>query len=167
MKKFVVVFLFLSLIGHSASYAQQTEREQGRGVYFELFGSGLTYSINYDQRFEKRFDGLGFKAGLSYIGVDGTSVATFPLGLNYLLGKNGKYFEMGLGGTYLAGADRSNTFFTGDGRTTGDGFVGNLILGYRSEPQDGGFLFRASVTPMFGSGFFWPFYAGFSFGYAF
>ena len=106
-------------------------------------------------------------AALPILSIMIKDLATFPLGLNSLLGKNGKYFEMGLGGTYLAGADRSNTFFSGDSRTTGDGFVGNLILGYRSEPQDGGFLFRASVTPMFGSGFFWPFYAGFSFGYAF
>lgn len=142
-------------------------REKGRAVYAEIFGNGLTYSFNYDQRFSNRLDGLGFRAGISYIAVDGSSVSTIPLGLNYLLGKNGKYFELGAGATYAIGVDGSNTFASGSDNTVGDGFIGTMTIGYRREPEDGGFLFRASLTPVFGYGIFWPLFAGISFGYAF
>lgn len=165
----IAVFLVsigLTLWSQLAS-AQIEERERGRGVYAEIFGNGLLYSFNYDQRFEKRLDGLGYKVGLSFLSVEGTGAATFPFGLNYLLGKNGKYFELGLGGTYVVGFDNTNTFASSDDRNFGDGIAGNMIIGYRSEPVDGGFLFRAALTPFFGSGTFWPLYAGVSFGYAF
>jgi len=160
---FAVLLLFLSV----NVQAQENSRERGRGVFVEILGNGLIGSINYDQRFEKRFDGLGFKGGISYFAFNGSSVAAFPFGLYYLLGKDGKYFEVGLGGTYLRFADRSNTFSVGDERTFGSGIAGNMVFGYRREPVDGGFLFRASMTPIFGSGTFLPFYFGISLGYAF
>lgn len=151
----------------SQSYSDDFVRPKSRAVYLEVLGNGIGYSFNYDQRFQNRLDGLGFKVGGSYFALDGTSVATFPFGLNYLLGKRGKYFEMGLGGTYLLGSDRSNTFASGSDPTFEDGITGNMIFGYRSEPVDGGFLFRASITPFFGNGVFWPLFAGISVGYAF
>lgn len=166
MKKYLLFFLIL-LGFQFAIQAQSSEREKGRGVYMELFGNGITYSFNYDQRFANRFDGLGFKAGVSYFAIDGSSLMTLPLGLNYLLGKEGKYFEVGMGGTYLRGADKANNFTVGDSRSVGDGFVGNMVFGYRREPVDGGFLFRVSMTPVFTSDFFWPLAVGISFGYAF
>jgi hypothetical protein len=162
---FTVILLLLSV--STISFAQENTRERGRGVFVEILGNGLIGSINYDQRFDKRFDGLGFKGGISYFAFNGSSVAAFPFGLNYLLGKDGKYFEMGLGATYLRFADSSNTFSVGNERTIGDGLAGNMIFGYRREPVDGGFLFRASMTPIFGSGTFFPFYFGISLGYAF
>jgi hypothetical protein len=162
---FTVILLLLSV--STISFAQENTRERGRGVYMELFGNGLGYSFNYDQRFDKRFDGLGFKAGLSYFAIDGNSVATLPVGLNYLLGKNGKYFEMGAGATFLRAEDSTNAFAVGDSRSVGTGTVGHMIFGYRREPEEGGFLFRASMTPLFGQGTFFPFWFGISLGYAF
>ncbi len=168
MKKLLgLKFAIFLLIMSTQTFAQESTRERGRGVFVEILGNGLIGSINYDQRFEKRFDGLGFKGGISYFAFNGSSVAAAPFGLNYLLGKNGKYFEVGLGATYLRFADSSNTFSVGNERTIGDGLVGNMIFGYRREPVDGGFLFRASMTPVFGSGTFLPFYFGLSLGYAF
>ncbi len=165
--RFRVILIFLFLLAGSALAQDKTERVKGRGVYAELFGNGILYSFNYDQRFEQRLDGLGFRVGASYVAVDGDGVATFPVGLNYLLGKNGKYFELGVGGTYGIGFDSSNTFASGDDRTTDDEFIGTMTIGYRREPTDGGFLFRVALTPFFGNGVFWPFFAGVSFGYAF
>lgn len=151
------------------SYAQEAgePRSQGKGVYMELLGNGITYSFNYDQRFKKQLDGLGYKVGVSHISIDGVSIQTVPVGLNYLLGKRGKYFEMGLGATYIRGADRSNNFSVGNNRTVGSGLIGTMTIGYRREPEDGGFLFRAGLTPVFSGSFFWPFSVGVSFGYAF
>ena len=162
-----LMILSFSFTSYAQQYSDDLSRQKGRAVYLEVLGNGIGYSFNYDQRFQNRFDGLGFKAGASYFALNGTSVATFPFGLNYLLGKEGKYFEMGLGGTYLLASDRSNTFSSGSDRTFGDGITGNMIFGYRSEPVDGGFLFRASVTPFFGNGIFWPLFFGISVGYAF
>ena len=35
------------------------------------------------------------------------------------------------------------------------------------QKKEGGFLFRADITPIFGKGYFIPYYAGISFGYKF
>lgn len=164
---FIVGFLSIQSLFGQDFPVEIIPREKSRAVYAEIFGNGIIYSFNYDQRFANRLDGLGFRAGISYIAIDGVSVSTIPLGLNYLLGKNGKYFELGAGATYGIGVDRSNTFASGSDETTGDGFIGTMTLGYRSEPKDGGFLFRAALTPVFGNGVFWPLFAGISFGYAF
>jgi hypothetical protein len=48
-----------------------------------------------------------------------------------------------------------------------DGSFGHLTFGYRLQPADGGFTFRAAVVPIFGQGGFVPYYAGLSFGYKF
>lgn len=163
----LILLLSLSFVVKSQNYSNEFGRTRGRAVYMEVLGNGFGYSLNYDQRFQNRFDGLGFKAGGSYLGVDGVSVATFPLGINYLLGSEGKYFEMGLGTTYIRASGEVNIPRIGKESTSGDLLVGNMIFGYRSEPVDGGFVFRASITPFFGYGIFWPIYGGLSIGYAF
>jgi hypothetical protein len=169
MKYLFTLFLIVGLtsFAHSQSYSDGVDRSKGRAVYLEVLGNGFGYSLNYDQRFQNRFDGLGFKAGGSYLAIDGTSVATFPLGINYLLGSQGKYFEMGLGTTYILASGQTNIPRIGKERTSGNLLVGNMTLGYRSEPVNGGFVFRASITPFFGYGIFWPIYGGLSVGYAF
>jgi hypothetical protein len=169
MKCFFTLLLLVSVsfFAQSQTYKDDFVRTKSRAVYLEVLGNGFSYSFNYDQRFQNRLDGLGFKAGGSYFAIDGTSVATFPFGLNYLLGKNGKYFEMGLGGTYLLASERNTLFGNGGDRSYERGFSGNMIFGYRSEPVNGGFLFRASITPFFGYGIFWPLFGGLSVGYAF
>ncbi len=160
---FLIILIFISF----SALGQEEIRNKSRAAYVEIFGNGLTYSLNYDARFGKAFDGLGFKAGVSYIAIDGQAVATIPFGLNYLLGKNGKYLELGAGGTYGIGYDSTNTFQVNDDRNTEDQWFGTLTFGYRREPKEGGFLFRVALTPIITQGVFWPFYGGVSFGYAF
>lgn len=155
-----VALMFPMLVGAQTS-------DPNSAVFMEILGNGLVYSFNYDTRFTPKQDGLGGRAGISYLAIDGASVATVPLVMNYLLGKNGKYFEIGLGATYVAAADRTNTNSRANPINRADGWLGTMSFGYRSQPVDGGFLFRAGVTPLFGSGSFWPFYPQISFGYAF
>ncbi|MFC3414937.1 hypothetical protein [Algoriphagus hitonicola] len=165
MKNFILISVLF--IGLSNLQAQTTEpREQGKAFYLELFGNGITYSLNYDQRFQKRMDGLGFKAGASFLSLGGSSVGTVPVGLNYLLGKEGKFFEMGMGSTLIFGGGNTD-FAVGDGEPLDTYFLGTMTFGYRSEPTDGGFLFRANLTPIFGGFGFYPFFGGISVGYAF
>lgn len=162
-----LILLSILFLGFTRLHAQDLEtREQGKAFYLELFGNGLTYSFNYDQRFQQRLDGLGFKAGASFLSLGGSSIGTVPIGLNYLLGNNGKYFEMGMGSTFIFGGGNTD-FAVGDGQSLDTYLLGTMTFGYRSEPTDGGFLFRANVTPIFGSFGFYPFYGGISVGYAF
>lgn len=168
MKKYVVstlALVFFVTTGFS---------QAAKSIYVELGGPGLA-SANFDMRFNNREDGLGFRAGIGGFSVglsnseggNSTSIITLPLGLTYLLGKDQKnYFEIGAGITPVFVSNKDNY----NGTTSEDEFnstFGHLYFGYRLQPAKGGFLFRAGVTPVFGKGYFIPYYAGISFGYKF
>lgn len=138
-----------------AGYAQTS-------VYFELGGPGLA-SFNFDTRFTGKNDGIGGRVGVGGFSIDGQGVVFIPIGLNYIVGKDGKnYFEMGGGITPIIAsgdfADDDGTFST---------TFGHLLFGYRMQPSNGGFSFRAFISPVFGKGYFIPYYGGVSFGYNF
>lgn len=141
-----------------------------QSVFVELGGCGLIATFNYDVRLSgNQPDGIGIRAGLGGLAIGDFTAFTAPVNLNYLLGKNGKYFEVGAGVTY------SSIGFFGEDDEEFSEVLGNLVFGYRSQPVDGGFTFRASLTPLFGtiddgSGsdfYFIPYFGGISFGYAF
>lgn len=165
----------------SADTAKTTVK-RAQNVFVELGGAGLTFSANYDTRFSKKRDGLGGRIGAGYISADGNDVLSVPFSLNYLLGKGKNFFEVGVGATYLKlkteGTTYTYTYNNGSGSTItreekGDflafnesGILGTLNFGYRLQPIDSGFSFRASFNPLFGYGSFVPF-AGLGFGYSF
>jgi hypothetical protein len=136
-------------------------------VYAELGGPGLI-SANYDMRFTQKEDGIGGRIGVGGFSLGDmagsrVSIFTIPVGVNYLLGKDGKnYFEIGAGFTYIGGSSKDN--FESDNFSSS---FGNLTFGYRLAPARGGFMFKAQITPVFGRGFFMPYYAGIGFGYKF
>lgn len=147
----------------STTTAQNTGTNRGpaKVVYAELGGPGLL-SINYDMRLTNRNDGFGFRAGFGGWSLKASKLLFIPLGLNYITSRNTRdYFEVGAGGTIVSNSDKG----TGDGPFKSS--FGFLSLGYRKQPQDGGYFFKASLVPVFGKGFFWPYYAGVGFGYAF
>ncbi len=163
MKESVAVCILVVLCFLSGSAANA----QAKSVYVELGGAGLA-SVNYDMRLQKKDDGLGFKVGVGGFKVDGTSALFVPVGLNYLLGKDGRnFFELGLGITFVSIKES----YTYSGGTIDDGnfstTFGHAFFGYRLQPKDGGFLFRAGVTPIFSKDGFIPYWAGVSFGYKF
>ena len=153
MKKIICLFVIIICIGGVCS-------AQAKSVYFELGGPGLA-SVNFDSRF-KGEAGLGGRIGVGGFSIDQQSIVFIPIGLNYILGKdNRNYFEMGAGVTpVLTNIEDDN----------GDNFTstfGHLLFGYRMQPVNGGFTFRAFINPVFGKGFFVPYYGGLSFGYKF
>lgn len=155
MKKIILTLSFVTL-GFIASQAQT--------MFFELGGPGLA-SINFDTRFNKSDAGLGGRVGVGGFSVgtsgDRVGIVFIPIAANYLIGKDGKnYFEVG-GGITPVIASASNA----DGNFTST--FGHVSFGYRMQPAEGGFTFRAFINPVFGSGFFIPYYAGISFGYKF
>lgn len=160
MKTKCPILFALSLFILAVNCKAQTH---GNNVYVELGGPGVA-SVNYDMRFQKKEDGLGFRAGIGGFSIDGSSALFVPLGLNYLISKDQKnYFEFG-GGITIVSANESSHY--GDENDFNATF-GHLYFGYRRQPKKGGFLFRAGVVPIFGKGFFFPFYAGVSCGYKF
>lgn len=167
-----IIFFLLQSVN---TFAQDSSRQlnthepgaRAQSVYFELLGPGATYSFNYDTRFQETLNGFGGRVGVSYIAVDGNSVFTAPVMLNYLLGKDGKYFEMGIGGTYInfnnaQSAEENEVLFIDESTV-----FGTMVFGYRRQPVDGGFMFRAGLSPFFGQGNFIPYYAYLSLGYTF
>ncbi len=158
MKHFLSAVIFL--LGTS-NYCNA----QAKSVYFELGGPGLA-SVNYDMRFQKSEGGFGGRIGIGGFsisdGYDKASAIFLPIGVNYLLGKDDKnYFEIGAGVTPV---------FISNNNSSGDDFTstfGHLSFGYRLQPKNGGFLFRAAIVPVFGEGGFIPYYAGIAFGYKF
>ncbi len=153
MKKILIIVL-VSIVLKSSVNAQS--------AFFELGGPGLA-SFNYDTRFGHKQDGFGGRIGIGGFSVDREGVVFIPIGINYLTGKDGKnYFEIGGGVTPLIASGG----FTNDGSKFTTTF-GHVLFGYRMQPPNGGFTFRAFVCPVFGSGFFVPYYGGISFGYKF
>ena len=159
----VLIVAVLCFLGYGV-YAQDTvylKKEAKNKVYtdrapqvvfFELGGPGLL-SVNYDRRFAKQTDGWGFRAGIGYLNPMDFSLLSVPVGINYLAGKKGKYFEVGL---------NESLYFINANRNPGYGFVDifdthvensktisltSLTFGYRSQPLLGGLCFRVGLMP--------------------
>lgn len=154
MKKIILgLFVFMGI-------SKCINGQSAKSIYFELGGPGLA-SFNFDTRFSGREDGIGGRIGFGGFRVDDVGALFIPIGVNYLLGKDSKnYFELGGGVTPVFISDASE-----DGNFTET--FGHLIFGYRMQPRNGGFTFRAFICPVFNSNGFIPYYGGVSFGYKF
>ncbi|HLO82453.1 MAG TPA: hypothetical protein VK166_15925 [Chitinophagaceae bacterium] len=134
------LFLFALLIGSYFSARSQNLSTHASQAYFELFGAAGGVSLNYDARFSKKENGLGYRVGIGggflYSSSFGTSITVaVPVGLNYLFGTRKHYFELGGG---------ASPFF-GDEMSYPKNYFGvNLSAGYRLTPfQKKGVSFRA------------------------
>lgn len=162
--------LFLSgiLLFTCTVHAQGAERilktsSNASQVYFELGGAGVIYSFNYDGRFSKYENGLGFRVGIGGASIEGDGYIAVPVQINYLAGAKGKYIEIGGGATYAPGLHLFDD-------TNDNNVYGTLSIGFRKQPVGKkGFTFRAAFMPLIGfssGGSFLPF-AGISWGYRF
>ena len=161
MKK--LVFATLSIILLSSSTIAQAPQ-----LYAELGGPGIA-SLNFDSRFSKKESGIGGRVGFGGFAFDGASILFVPLGINYLIGKEGtkNFFELGAGATIVSASDNSGTGTDTENRFNST--FGHLTLGYRYQPVGNGVTFRVAINPLIGfeSGTFWPLYGGVSVGYKF
>lgn len=151
------------LIGFDVS-AQRRSRSEATSTYTgtknaffaEVLGNGLLFSVNYDLRLVNKF---GARVGVGYVGsTDGDGgILTVPVMGNFLLGKNGRYFEVGAGITYISG--------TGDFFENASSILGTMSFMYRRQPEDGGFMWKIGLTPFIAEGVFVPYWGGVGIGY--
>lgn len=111
-----------------------------QAAFAELGGAALLFSINYDRRFSNRTDGFGFRAGIGGLLDDIGFGSMMVFGVNHLVGNNkkGRFFESGINYSLLTHRDYDFD----------NGFI-SLTMGYRSQPVQGGFCFRAGINPIY------------------
>ena len=61
-KQIITVLTIVSITFFTNSLHAQESSTAAKSIYFELGGAGVA-SFNYDMRFHKKEDGLGFKVG--------------------------------------------------------------------------------------------------------
>lgn len=157
------VILFLVLVLTSASAKAQSAKDSTShfcrdAIYVELGGSGGLYSVNYDYRITKE---MNFRIGLaaSYNAI------AFPIIASCLVGGHANHFEIGIGTTvqFSSAVNGRSLFRKGEIRRLA---IGTALIGYRYQPDSGGFVFRIDYTPLFTFGLFES-WGGISLGYAF
>ena len=154
---------------HSTSHAFQLQ--------LEVLGPGASSSFNIDSRLTKKENGIGFRAGIGITPLgwlkeacNSGSLNSFPIGINYLIGKNQHLLEFGAGGVllfmtgtkvYCTGMEKN--FFSEE--TTNYWFTS---IGYRYQPvHKKGMTYRILVSPLFQKDFPVKFWGGASIGYRF
>ncbi len=161
MKRFFLILIFI-LFAFSNSFKAQSLPRKANSVFLELGGNGVLYSLNYDRLLNKDF---GLKAGVMFMAAsEGSSAAAayaVPLTFNYFFGDYSSRLELGAGASFIAAAVGSEgSSFNGSGTAV------SFNIGYRYQPMDGGFLFRATFSPFYINSNFIP-WGGLSFGYSF
>lgn len=152
MKPQYLTLLALALCALVSGTHAQEARDYKNAVVFELGGNGLAYSLNYERRFDQNVHTrVGFSAWKIIENQTDKSltVMSFPVSFNYLnhLGGQKHYLESGLGVMNLV--------------TTGDlvefkGVTNYYLnpfvnLGYRYQPVNRRWTFRAGLSPFLGT----------------
>ena len=135
--------------------------EATNSFFIEGGGPGLLYSINYERLIERDF---GVRIGMSYVSYSGTvsgggssssasaGILAVPVTVSYLGLRGGNHvLELGAGatGVYATGAASGNGLAaSGSGMTA----LGTVLIGYRRQPVDGGFMFRIGMEALVGKG---------------
>ena len=171
-----VLFFLLSSISISA-YSQHKISGNASQFQLEALGPGGLFTFNFDGRFAKKENGIGFRFGIggTPLGLFGYSCnrgfqLSIPLGLNYLIGKNKNLLEFGAGavpalvsGTkiYCLSQPGSKNYFFSD--ETGNYWY--LLAGYRYQPvRKKEMIYRFFISPLLQKDFPVKFWGGASIG---
>jgi hypothetical protein len=150
MRAVAIVPALMSTALMAPAAAQQPQGPQN-SVYFELFGNGGLFSINYERHLTERSN---VRVGYGHWTIEGlwidekTTVTTVPVGASWLLG-SARRLELGVG--VVTGRRSQPVFLSDDSRTYSFASMTGVI-GYRYQPAQSGWMFRASFTPFYGFG---------------
>ena len=177
--RFLGSILFAALIAlilaPDTSYAQEINQTPtgnpdlaSHSVFVEGLGNAGLYSVNYDRRLTPS---LSLRAGFSIVGATDqrtrreVSLLIVPVTFNYLAGGPNHNLEMGVGPLFAAGSVDDVETDADAGISSGLAGV-TSTFGYRYQPADGGFVFRAGLIPFYSADEF-QLWAGISVGMAF
>jgi hypothetical protein len=139
-----------------------------KAVFAELGGPGGFPSLNFDTRLAKSAKGWGLRIGVGSLNDQDGEGFSIPVAFNYLAGKRSHFFEMGIGaGFYHFTEHNESSFFDFPEENSVIPFV---WLGYRFQPEEKRFFFRAGLNQFLqsGTGEFMNFpLPALSFGYSF
>ena len=169
MKKVILICIFTSLL--NLCKAQITALDslnknrndiKTRTVFFEVLGSGLLYSINYDRllNLNKKIKNSITLGASFFINQRSETILALPMSYNFIFGKRKNHLEIGAGfspfifsGTYLifpksGNLATSNYSYYSQITDYSLSFVPKI--GYRYQKPTGGFFFRFALTPIIG-----------------
>ena len=157
MKRILAVALWLF---PSTAHAEEEadpwrDRDAVNAVFFEAFGNGLLYTVNYERIVPQLHAGI--RVGASYFAGDiddsngsgKLKFASFPIVASYYLFGPTHHLQLGLGATILylgASTDSTGTKFSGDAAGVGAALTG--VVGYRYMPPKGWLDFGVGFTPL-------------------
>ena len=132
------------------AYGQETAvPARPNAVYFELFGNGGVFSVNYERALTPRVrlrGGVASWTSESFFSDAETSFTTFPLMLQFVQGGGAHHAEAGAGVLLGHGSREFSVDESG-------GFVSLVgLIGYRYEPPQRRLVLRAGFTPFYGFG---------------
>jgi len=164
-KAYIIILLSLLFSDHGFGQGQKY-------AFLEAGGPSIFTSANFDMRFRPGSrEGWGARAGVghSFLFTDGEGIDafTFPVGINYLHGKNRGGLLLGLNVAipYLHGRVIREAAFAGV--TIGAKPVIAPEIGYRYRPLISGIGFHFSYTPLFNTvDGFMPVFLGIGIGYS-
>jgi hypothetical protein len=124
-------------------------------------GMGLGFSMEYERKLMNTYKGLGIRAGLGIAAFD-ISYFSIPFQLNYLIGGDGEYLELGAGATGLINFGNTNEpicsvlglELPGHNRfwmLSSATVVGRFALKWNTNQM---YVLRIGITPIYGYGQF-------------
>ena len=193
MKK-TITLLTLFMVT-TAAWSQNTpnttaETAPRKNLFVEVGGNGIAFNVVGETRFKPGAGGWGIKVGAGGYATSYEKLITVPVQLNYLASRNGRdFFEAGIGAGFLHYSDGwpntyTNTVMGPNGQLINQTYTykdevvnleldaknsvyGNMTLGYRRQPRDGGIMWGVALTPHFNQNTFWPVWVGLKLGYSF
>lgn len=163
MRKPIFSLTLIALAFSITSFAQSSAPAEAdkteKLFYAEFGGANVLFGANFDWRFKKNTrTGLGARVGLGFTVYDKeiqnsnswdyetTTIATIPLGLNYVFGKpnSPSMFEVGAGATVLM--PKASVYRYDDDKE--GNLIGHFSFMYRRVPIEGGFSWRIGFTPI-------------------
>ena len=175
--KIFFLLSFLSLCISGKSFSQTGPSSHAFQFQLEGFGPGIYSSLNMDSRITKKENGIGFRIGIGITPLgflknqcNTGSLNALPAEINYLIGKNKHFLEIGAGGVllFMSGTKRyclnmEKQFFSEE--TTNFWFTS---VGYRYQPaHKKGLTYRVFISPLFQKNFPPKLWGGASIGYRF
>ncbi|MEZ4825573.1 MAG: hypothetical protein R3C61_04655 [Bacteroidia bacterium] len=146
---FLLMLFTLLPAGFVAGQSQKYHEYYSRNTFFaEGLGRAVNFSFNYERRY---IPGENIKLGLSVGIAPDIQRVNVPLGLSVQYGPGPHHLEVGGGLVFPFDSEvTTHRFIYNRLRLSRDQIYTHAFIGYRYQPDLGGFTFRIGYVPMWG-----------------